>query len=269
MFRSREEFEAYLQREQERLGAIYLYQRSLATKAPQLSFDGTCAVCQQPTTFVAETANGEVLDNGLVVPNWRETLVGNCTCRLPNRFRAAVHFLEADVGLTRDTDLLLLGPRTQCDAVLARLSRSTSVIERLKLVKKDGSGPFSYRLEVPNQSISVAVSFDRLNHIPFLLPALAEVCRSLRSGGSFVFTVPFYFDAQRSTSRMEDLSLAADFVPTDLAEPVHSLSWDLFDAVRHAGFTDVAGHLYWSEEFGYLGNFNWIFVAKKSGNDYL
>ena len=50
-------------------------------------------------------------------------------------------------------------------------------------------------------------------------------------------------------------------VSTEAGGEVHALGWDILDLLRDAGFSTARAHVYWSDELGYLGSGNMIFLA--------
>ncbi len=104
---------------------------------------------------------------------------------------------------------------------------------------------------------------DHLHHVPALDAALGEAARVLCPGGALLFTVPFHADADATASDLARLPRRSGVLPAFSAEPVHRIGWDILERVRGAGFVDCAAHCYWSEELGYLGPFNMIFLATR------
>jgi hypothetical protein len=43
----------------------------------------------------------------------------------------------------------------------------------------------------------------------------------------------------------------------------YTFGWDILDTFRDAGFKEVSALIYWSDIFGYLGNEQIVFLAKK------
>ena len=256
-FVSRAEFEEYVRDARSRLDARYAYECSLATTGEAVLRDGTCAPCLRRARFTARTAGGEALDDGRLMPNWREQQICDCEDRLNNRHRALLHFLTAEAGLRPWSRVLLFGPPNAVDRRIAAVAASLVSLPRLGFAR----GGEGYRLDAEDASVHLVVSSDALHRVPPLAAALAELRRVLVPGGSFVFTVPFRSLAARSVARLENLPRVSGRLPTEAGGEVHALGWDILDQLRDAGFGNARAHAYWSDELGYLGAGNMIFSA--------
>lgn len=258
--RSEAEFADYERLHEPVLADRYLYERSLASSAPSFTMAGTCQACRLPTTFVATTDGGEHLGDGRRVPNWRETLTSGC-CGQTSRLRAMLHFLETVAELRPWCRLLVFGDTSSADALLMARARQARWIQRLSVV---GTGRTPrYRMPAESASAELVLSPDHLSKVPPLDAAISESHRVLVPGGRFVFTVPFYFRAAKTVSRIVRPPRSGMPPPTLAGGDVHAIGWDILDRIRLAGFADAAAHTYWTEELGYLGAHNMIFVAHK------
>jgi hypothetical protein len=246
-FTAQAEFRAFLEREQAQLDARYEYETSLATREPRIAHQGTCAPCLRAARFTSETAGGEMLRDGRTVPNWRETMVCDCRDALTSRQRALLHFTQA-TGILPWTRLLLVGAPGQADVRLA------GMVAELRTMRPIGSLP-------AGEGFHMAVSHDYMQHVPQLDLAFEDVCGRLLSGGRFIFSVPFHCHA--GASELIDLGAFAGQIPAEVRGRSHRLGWDMLDMLRQAGFREAAAYLYWSEELGYLGAWNFIFRAVK------
>jgi len=108
-------------------------------------------------------------------------------------------------------------------------------------------------LPVESDSCHFAISQDELQDIQPITSALDELARVLMPGGRLIFTVPFHFNQSESSCAMG----------TGMRQGANRLGWDLLERLRQAGFADSEALLYWSEELGYLGNMNFVFLAVK------
>ena len=259
-FVSLAEFEEYLRDAQSRLDARQAYERGLASAEEEILRDGTCAPCLRRARFTARTAGGEALEDGRLVPNWRDQLICDCEDRLSNRNRALLHFLTSEAGLRPWSRVLLFGPPSPLDRRIAAAAASLVSVPRLRFAHA-GGGAQGYRLDAGNAAVHLAVSADYLQRVPPLVEALAELRRVLVPGGSFVFTAPFRWRAARSVARLADLPRLAGRLPTEAGGEVQALGWDIIDLLRGAGFRTARACTYWSDELGYLGAGNMIFLA--------
>jgi SAM-dependent methyltransferase len=259
-FRSRSlaslaEFTEFTREVQPILDARYLHERTLASAADSISFDGTCAPCLRRARFSARTHGGDILPDGRRVPNWREELHCDCEDRLNNRSRALLHFLETDAGLRSWSRVLLFGPPATADRRIAAAA-GVSRLSRLGLAPGGG-----HRLDAGDAGFHLAITADYLHRVPPLGAALAELRRVLVPGGRLVFTVPFHDRSATTVSRTGHLPRLAGRLPGEAGADTHQVGWDILDMLRAAGFADARAFTYWSEELGYLGPFNMIFSA--------
>jgi hypothetical protein len=246
-FAAHAEFQEFIATSQETLDSRYAYEQTLASSEPCLVQQGTCAPCLRATSFTSDTRGGDVLNDGRGVPYWREAMQCDCKDPLTSQQRALLHFVQA-TGVLPWSKLLLLGLPAPVDSHL------TAMVESVMRVR-----PFPALTEV--DSFHFAVSSNYLQNVPQLGAVLARLCAGLVEGGRFVFTVPFSFNDAKSV--LMDTSRFKGQVPGEFYESAHKFGWDLLDRLRTAGFRDAAAYLYWSEELGYLGPWNFIFRAVK------
>jgi len=238
-FRDYAEFSEYLKHSETLRADRWLYEQSLATLEDSLVLRGTCGLCLTEAAFVCSTRNGESAAGGRV-PHWREELICDCRQRLCNRQRALLHYLLAADLLQPWTRVLALGDLgpllARLDTLSDHLTTWPGAIDRL---------PQSDSHRVPEWHLTVSVEqFDAQILCPDVIASLAA---RLCDGGRLVFTAPF------------DVSLEPAGRPL-AAGPV---GWWILPALREHGFSDAKASMYWSEEFGYLGPFNFIFEASK------
>jgi hypothetical protein len=235
-FRNREEFELYLRESDALRGNRWLYEQSLATTQDAVVLDGTCGLCLCSASFTAPTRGGETVASGRV-PNWREGLVCDCEQRLVNRERALVHYLMDTSSLQPWMRVLGSGLLGTLRPVLSQLSDDFAYwSESLDDLAAAGAplGGQGYHLIVSVEQ------FDVQSARPRILSALASL---LVPGGQLIFTAPCDVNADRPATGPIGLSVLKD--------------------LREHGFADAKICTYWSEEFGYLGAFNFIFAATK------
>jgi len=252
--RSLADFKAFEDANAELLAHRYVFERQLLT-SDSLILSGTCAVCRRPTRFSANRS-----DDGDGFPNWRETLISEC-CGQSNRNRATLHFLESVAGMRPWIRAVIIGELNLSGWLRDRL-RQVKSIPRLVPIQKGRS--WSQRLPVKDSSADIVLCPEVLSRMPFLEMALSEVHRILNPGGRFVFTVPFHFRLgsseigvvrpnQKNTQQRVSISTSE----------CHKFGWDVLQIIRSSGFSDIELHIYWSEELGYLGPFNFLFMATK------
>lgn len=261
-FRSLGEFQAYRRDFQSVLDGRWLHEQSLASDQELITIEGTCSFCLSPARFAANPSRGERLANGLRLPNWREELACDCAARLINRRRAVLHFLESEVGLHDWTQALALGQHV---VVAEHLRARVGALTHLRRLERSGkdAGKRGFRLDAPDRRYHLAVALDVIQNVPPLDELLGELARVLVPGGSFVFTVPFRHEAPKTTSYVSHLLRLGRELPPEFHAEVHEIGWDVLDRLQSAGFSEVGAYLYWSEEFGFLGPFNFVFLASR------
>lgn len=242
-FRSKAEFDDFRQLHQSSLDNRHLHQLSLATRDKIFECPGTCAACLCPTGFHS-AVNGESLSDGRRMPNWREEQKCGCPHRLNNRQRAVLHLAQA-CGLMGWMKTLLLG--APADFTLAWQARAPALTQLPRFHFTGGKA----HLAAESASCHFAVSQDEFQDIEPLQSALAELARVLLPGGRLIFTIPFHVD----------LAVSLQTPGPALRAGANKLGWDLLDQLKAAGFSDAEALLYWSEEMGYLGNMNFVFLA--------
>jgi len=219
------EFEAWLATERTVFDQRWLYEQQQIKAGLSGARDGTCGLCLAPTVF---SSDGLERDR-----NWREEMLCGCERRLSNRHRGLLHYLRARAGLARRQQVALIGPETPIEGVLREWDARPIRLPRLV----GGS------LRCGDGVADHAICTDYLQFVPPLKTMLREIARIVR--------------AYDTKSKPYNLPPAA----SDNAEPLHLFGWDLLDALRDLGFSDVAAHFYWSDEFGYLGPFNLVIGA--------
>lgn len=241
---------------QDRLDARHLHEAALLAAGDTLIRPGTCAPCLRGAAFTTRLDRWPRAADGSRMANWPEGQICDCADRLDGRARAVVHFAQAVAGLRPWTRLLLFGPEQAAHRRLAALAGEA--VHAAALLPGD-SAP-GWTLPAPGRPVPLAVAIGCLHLVPPLDAALAAFRAALAPGGSFVFTVPFRYDASATLTRA-DLPRPGGRLPALLRTPAHDIGWDILDRLRRAGFAHAAAHFYWSGELGYLGAFNMIFHA--------
>ena len=236
-------------------------------------FQGRCYVCDADTYFYVNVpAAGNI--------NWRETV--KCgKCRMIGRARAATHVFEMEyVG--GDPGMVYLtegrGPvhraLSQRYALIGSEYFGTDAAPLGDMV--DGvRNEDVQRLTFDDATFVSVLSFDVFEHIPDYLAAFGEVFRVLRSGGMFVFTVPFDMAVHKTTEKVTagvNGKLHYLDKPEYHGDPLRpeegslcwrTFGWDVLDSLRSVGFAGAYGISAWSVDYGYLGPSMLTLVARK------
>lgn len=117
------------------------------------------------------------------------------------------------------------------------------------------------RLTFPDDSFSVIMSFDVLEHIPDYLTAFREARRVLKPGGTFYFTAPFIpmFEAHSIRARIEDGNVVHLLEPEWHGDPVtgegilcfQHFGWQIVEDLKAIGFSSVRALVFDQVEYGY------------------
>ncbi|MBR0667186.1 class I SAM-dependent methyltransferase [Roseomonas hellenica] len=253
-------------------------QLDLAQSGHAIHYWGFCAFCGDRARFTCDWHAAFSHPDGRQEPNWRERLVCD-RCGLNNRLRAALHFMQARAGLQRSSLIYLTEQATPFYAAMRQRSDCLVGSEFLR----DGTPPGGHNVgglrheDVTALSFSDGIfdlvgCFEVLEHVHDYRAGLRELRRVLRPGGHLTASFPFRMDLSETLVRAR-IDAAGEV--EHLAEPEYHgdplreggilcfrhFGWDILDAMRMAGFSEAACHLYWSWDLGYLGDPQCLFHA--------
>lgn len=256
------------------------FERELVAGGGPVDLEIACWSCGSRMTCRVDPGFSRRID-GRPDPLWREQLV--CPrCMMSARMRAALHLFHEICQPSLEDALYVTEQTTGIHAWLAgnfpNLIGSEFLGHSIPLGLCDAWGTRNEDLEgltLSPASVDFVLCFDVFEHVDDHRKALAECARVLRADGSLFFTVPLQARARRNQHRAE-LDRATGRV-RHLLEPelhhdqrnpagalaFHTFGWELLDEVRDAGFSEVVGYVYWSAEYGYLGDDLLVFVAHK------
>lgn len=275
-------------RHSDRLKKIYKSrvnrEQSLLTtiNSDHFSTSGFCCVCGRETTFLTSYmySTSETPD-GKPMPNWREHM--QCEhCGLVNRTRAALNVLHSVIPPKLEDRIYITEQVTPIFSWLKNRYTNIQGSEYFGGAHSPGAIVDGLRhedvmkLSFQDNSFDRVLSFDVLEHVADPDAAFKEVFRVLDEGGVFLFSVPFSSDSAvdivRATLK-EDGSIDHHLPPEIHGNPVDPeggalcfryFGWDMLDRLRSLGFVRVRAIAYWSENHGYLGKEQFLFVAHKS-----
>jgi hypothetical protein len=258
ILRSGDDFKRFRTESRDLFDERYRREQSLGTDGASVTTEGVCGPCLRVTQFKSLTQGGDVTGDGRKVPHWRQAQVCECRFGLTSHERALVHTALPHLGKPSWFRAGVLG---QGDRVTAYVSQLLPDLAQWKRLTR-GAGRV-LALPVSEASQHMILAADVLPHIIPLKEALAAIADALSPGGMFVFSTAFDVEASETVSLLKG-EYGADIVKQVFSsQPVHRLGWDLIPMLKDSGFSDALGQCYWSEEFGYLGPYNMVFIAHR------
>jgi SAM-dependent methyltransferase len=255
------------------------YERSLSQNRTSIQTHGYCFVCSRWSHFSSSWSYSSEVD-GRPQVNWREHLI--CRhCELNNRMRAAIH-LAAETGMglgslkvyaTEQTTRLFAILRGRCGSLVGSEFLGDAVprgaTNSAGIANQDLT-----RLTFEDGEFDLVLSFEVMEHIPNYHQAFKECARVLKPGGKMLFSTPFNASAAKNLIRARlraDHSVEYLLPPEYHGDPINAngclcfthFGWELLEEVRQAGFRQVTALLYYSVDYGYLGDQQIQFLAEK------
>lgn len=211
--------------------------------------------------------------------NWRETL--NCAVTgFNNRMRATFHLFDIEMAPYPDCEIYITEQITPIYTYFKSKYPSTIGSEFLGercpygTIDKNGvRNETLTALSFPDQSFDILISLDVLEHIPDYQLAFKECARVLRPGGKMLWSVPFAANSPSNIVRakIENDKIVHILPPEYHGDPLSTdgvlcfqyFGWEMVEMMRDVGFQDAYALCYHSNEFGYLGGEQFMFVAFK------
>lgn len=255
------------------------YMAQFGQNSNSFTVPGRCYVCDKAVDFKMDIPAAAAAKP--VPMNWRERL--NCpSCGFGNRIRAAVHVFQQECLPDKDAVIYMTEQTTRLYRLFKENYPATIGSEFLgddvppgqanaKGVRNESVTSLSFA----DNSLDFILSFDVFEHVPDYRKGFAECLRCLKPGGKMLFSVPFI---TRNKSTLVRATLGPNGEVTHLLPPeyhgdpinangclcFYHFGWDMLDDLRAEGFETAEALLYWSRDFGYLGNADQIiFLAKK------
>jgi len=211
--------------------------------------------------------------------NWRENL--KCPkSNLINRVRGCIHIMDLECAPYASDKIYIMEQKTSTyrylkeryDGLVGSEYLGDNLIpgEIINGIRHEDATNLSFS----DQSLSHILSFDVFEHIPAYLDAFRECYRALNPGGCLLWSVPMARRRHENKVRAtlnDDGSINHILEPEYHGNPIkkqgilcfYHFGWQMLQDVRDLGFSDVYATLFWSREFGYLGDESALFIARK------
>jgi SAM-dependent methyltransferase len=240
---------------------------------------GVCGMCRNATPMRVSYMYAHAGSDGRMVPNWREHL--DCRCGFINRIRAAMHLLRTTIRPAPEADMYISERVTQLFKWLKLRHPRLVGSEYMGSEHEAGALVRGIRhedlcgLSFGDSSFDVMMSFDVLEHVEHFDRALYELFRCLRPGGTLLFAAPTQLERPEVIDRVlvgEDGTYEYLAEPEYHGNPVDAekgalcfryLGLDVLEVLRAIGFREAKAIFYWSRDFGYLGQDQLMFLARK------
>jgi SAM-dependent methyltransferase len=255
------------------------FEKSFIKTSKPFLVESYCYVCKQKVQMSVDYAYS-YKKNGVLTLNWREHMV--CPlCGLSNRMRASIHLFEQILQPSKQSRIYILEQTTPLyDWFIKNYSYVVGSEYLGKTIPPGGMNAKGIRnesiteLSFPDNKFDFILSFDVFEHVPNFQKAFSECYRVLKQNGRLFFTVPFEVNSKENIIRAvkNDNNKIEYLLPPEYhGDPLspegclafYCFGWEMLEQLKVAGFTHANAHLYWSQEFGYLGGEQIVFVAEK------
>lgn len=182
------------------------------------------------------------------MPKWRDHQRCSCDLHLSFCERAALH-VWSRLPAVPAPRVLVIGHVTRVGRWLER--RGCEVTEVF------GQDMSARRDVFAAGGFDTVICLEYLDQVPDAAGLLGLMREALRPGGFMLLTTALHYTSATSSS-------AEGIDPSSMRSrdsQMHNFGWDFIELVRSAGFSDAGAIVPWSQELGYLGLFNFIFIA--------
>jgi hypothetical protein len=211
-------------------------------------FPGYCWVCNKISFFSVDflSSDGENI-------NFRERLVCE-SCNLNSRQRFIMGFIMQQYKIRSVRSIYIQEQVTHFYSILKNILQDVSVTgseflgnnlipgQNINGIRHEDSMNLSF----DNDSFDIIVSNDVLEHVPDIDSALSEIYRTLKPGGKFIFTVPYYYNKTNTVKRAlyKDGQISYNEPPVFHGNPVspegslviYDYGQDIFQYSKNGGF---------------------------------
>ena len=234
-------------------------------------------------SYTADRAVKFVVPEHFQFPNhvtvWRESLACPKT-GFNNRMRATFHLFDIEMEPYVDQKIYITEQLTPIYRYFKERFANTVGSEFLADAVAPGATDSRglrnedlRALSFEDESFDCLISLDVFEHIPEYETAFKECYRVLAPGGRMMWSVPFIpvLHDNLIRARIVDGEIVHDHPPEYHGDPLSDegvlcfqhFGWQMLDQMREAGFSDAYAIAYQSEAFGYLGQDQLMFFARK------
>lgn len=260
--------------------------RLLISRHP-FAFPAYCVVCNKVTNIKIDWMYGGWSNmTRSIHPAWTETGVcGNCG--LNSRMRALVDFLISNFQIDNELKVYIAEEITpffkKLKVLFPKIIGSEYIGGNIESGKKVLSGHGFKRIRhedltkmsFNSDSFDLMITLDVFEHIPDFRKAFKESFRILSPNGNLVFTIPFFFDREKTIIRatIDNEGRINHLYPAEIhGNPVskngslcfQNFGWDILVELKQAGFSGAKASLYWGPWQGHVGNPFFVFSAQKT-----
>lgn len=258
--------------------------RLLPARDEPFGYRGYCHNCRTMVDLEVDFQHAYPIA-GVLTPNWRERL--ECPrCRLNNRMRAVQHLFDLQCRPQERASIYITEQTTPLYRAIKSNHPHTKGSEYLGDTIDHGRQINGIRhesltnLSFKSNRFQHIICCDVLEHIPNYKQALSECNRCLKPGGTLLLTVPFSAASATTIVRAQRLANGAieHLLPPEYhGDPInpkgclcfYHFGWDILDHLRQAGFDRPHAQLVWSKRHGYLGDDQFVFIARKHESRWL
>jgi hypothetical protein len=211
--------------------------------------------------------------------NWRERVCCPETY-FNNRMRATFHLFDIEMECYADSRIYLTERITPIYTYFKDRFPNTIgseyLADKVKFGECDNNDVRNENLcelTFKDESFDALITLDVLEHIPDYLSAFRECARVLKKGKKMFWTVPFIPNSAKNVIRatIQNNEIHHCFPPEYHGNPLSSegllcfqhFGWEMLEQIVQAGFAQAYALCFYSNEFGYLGGEQFIFVAVK------
>jgi SAM-dependent methyltransferase len=247
-------------------------EKEIIQNQKETNIKAQCSYCEKRTSMSIDFLYAGKTSDGKFIPNFRERV--SCKkCGLNNRLRATYHLLKYVIKLEHKDVYITEEVTPFFDFLKFKIKRLTGseYFQDKKIgkifipqINKEINNEDLTKLSFKDNQFNVVISLEVLEHIPDYKTALKEIYRVLKSGGTFVFSVPFLVNSQKNIIRAKIINGVTEHLlpPEYHGDPVdnagclcfYHFGWEILEDLRTLGFSDVGVYTYSSVEFGYLGD---------------